>query len=240
MKAVRIHECGDPSVLKLESSVPKPARAAGQVLIKTKSIGVVRETQAAAVGSIAWPLGRGRPRRTAAELHVRWRGQCADHPWPHPGHHLLATPPPFALSHWDQNPVDIIVRAGHYKPTAFPKVRGAGAGVWAAAAGAAGKRRRRERLAAPRQLSSRAGGRGGAPLTREHCEAGASALAPHPRPRLRPRPRPHNAWRPLSRPHRSAAGPLPRPRPAAAAPALPRSWGVTWRALLTRRMPAVR
>lgn len=59
MRVIQIHECGDVDVLKLEH-VPVPQRKAGQVLVKTVSIGV--------------------------------------------------------------NPVDLIVRTGHYKPEKFPKV----------------------------------------------------------------------------------------------------------------------
>src|SRR5438477_9911156 len=39
MKAIRIHAFGDPSVLQLEE-VPDPKPGAGQVLIRTKAIGV--------------------------------------------------------------------------------------------------------------------------------------------------------------------------------------------------------
>lgn len=39
MKAIRVHEFGDPSVLKLED-VPDPTPAAGQVVVRLKAIGV--------------------------------------------------------------------------------------------------------------------------------------------------------------------------------------------------------
>lgn len=39
MKAIRVHEFGDPSVMKLEE-VPDPSAAAGQVLVDVKAVGV--------------------------------------------------------------------------------------------------------------------------------------------------------------------------------------------------------
>src|ERR1044071_5316795 len=39
MKAIRIHECGGPEVLKLEA-VPEPSPAAGQVLVRVRAAGV--------------------------------------------------------------------------------------------------------------------------------------------------------------------------------------------------------
>jgi len=70
MKAVQISECGGTEVLQLVD-VPVPERKAGQVLVKSVSVGV--------------------------------------------------------------NPVDLIVRAGFYKPSAFPKARQQGA-EWRGAA----------------------------------------------------------------------------------------------------------
>jgi NADPH:quinone reductase-like Zn-dependent oxidoreductase len=42
MRAVLIEKTGGPEVLKLVADRPRPARKAGQVVIKTASAGVVR------------------------------------------------------------------------------------------------------------------------------------------------------------------------------------------------------